>query len=114
MTPAEFKAWFDGFTEALDGIPSEAQWKRIKERVAAIDGHAVTQQVFVDRYWPRRWDWAPYYGSSSVSIAGVGLNGTTNDPARWTAAARDMPQNHSFDSGAAMYALGKAEAAGET
>lgn len=35
MTPSEFKAWFDGFTEALDGVPSKDQWARIKKR-----GHA--------------------------------------------------------------------------
>jgi len=38
MTPSEFKAWFDGFTEALEGVPSEKQWERIKARVAEIDG----------------------------------------------------------------------------
>jgi len=35
MTPNEFKAWFDGFTEAFEGrIPTKAQWGRIKDRVA--------------------------------------------------------------------------------
>ena len=38
MTPKEFKAWFDGFTEEISGLPSEKQWDRIKARVAEIDG----------------------------------------------------------------------------
>lgn len=38
MTPQEFAAWFEGFTEAFDRVPSKAQWERVKERVAEIDG----------------------------------------------------------------------------
>jgi hypothetical protein len=53
MTPQEFKSWFDGFTEALPGVPTKAQWARIKERVGEIDGKPVTERVFVDRYYPR-------------------------------------------------------------
>jgi hypothetical protein len=52
MTPKEFKAWFEGFTEAFTGCPTKAQWARIKERVAEIDGKETTQRIFVDRYWP--------------------------------------------------------------
>jgi hypothetical protein len=36
MTPNEFKLWFEGYAEALNGLPTEAQWARIKERVAQI------------------------------------------------------------------------------
>ena len=36
MTPQEFKAWFDCFTVAIEGLPNEDQWKRIKARVADI------------------------------------------------------------------------------
>lgn len=52
MTPQEFKAWFEGFTEAFDRLPTKAQWARVKERVAEIDGKSVTERVYVDRYWP--------------------------------------------------------------
>lgn len=58
MTPKEFKAWFEGFTEAMEGRPTEDQWKKIKARVAQIDGTPTSYPVFVDRYWPRipgRW-----------------------------------------------------------
>ncbi len=36
MTPIEFKAWFEGFTEAMDKLPTAKQWARIKERVSEI------------------------------------------------------------------------------
>jgi hypothetical protein len=55
MTPKEFKAWFEGFTEAMEGMPTEAQWEKIKLRVGQIDGTPVTYPVYLDRYWPRRW-----------------------------------------------------------
>lgn len=38
MTTQEFKAWFEGFTECIEGTPSKKQWERIKNRVAEIDG----------------------------------------------------------------------------
>ena len=51
MTPQEFKAWFDGFTEQMEKAPTAKQWERIKERVKEIDGTPVTERVFIDRYW---------------------------------------------------------------
>ena len=52
MTPAEFKSWFDGFTEGMDGPPSAKQWKKITDNVKAIDGTSVLTPVYVDRWWP--------------------------------------------------------------
>lgn len=57
MTLTEFKAWFDGFSEAISDIPTKQQWDRIKTRVAEIDGSPVTERVFIDRYLPLY----PYY-----------------------------------------------------
>lgn len=37
MKTAEFKVWFEGFTEAMDKVPTKAQWARIKEMVGKID-----------------------------------------------------------------------------
>ena len=49
MTPQEFKAWFDGFTEAFGSeVPTAKQWARIKERVAEINDRAVTKRFFVE------------------------------------------------------------------
>ncbi len=67
MTPQEFKAWFDGYTEALDGLPSKKQWDRIKSRVAEIDGKETTHTVFVNRYWTYPVAWNGYVAQNAVS-----------------------------------------------
>ena len=36
MTPDQFKAWFEGFCEAIDAAPTPEQWARIKAKVADI------------------------------------------------------------------------------
>jgi len=111
MTPNEFKAWFDGFTEAFTGCPTKAQWTRIKTRVAEIDGKAVTERVYVDRYWPvhlRLPYWTTYGGASGgLGAAGGGLSSgimgnATNQYIRAPIA---------FNSSQAMAELGRAEAA---
>jgi hypothetical protein len=78
MTLQEFKSWFDGFTENIEKIPSQKQWKRIQERVAEIDGVTITERVYVDRYvQPYRWayPYPPYtpMWMSGVSCSNVGV-----------------------------------------
>ncbi len=58
MTQQEFKAWFDGFTEAMDGAPNKKQWERIKARVKEIDGVVTTYPVFVEPWYVPPY-WAP-------------------------------------------------------
>lgn len=38
MNTSEFKAWFDGFAEAIgkNTVPTAEQWKRIKDEVAKL------------------------------------------------------------------------------
>lgn len=36
MKPEEFKAWFEGYTESIGGVPNELQWARIKEQVGRL------------------------------------------------------------------------------
>lgn len=36
MTPDQFKAWFEGFCEAIDVAPTPEQWAKIKAKVAEI------------------------------------------------------------------------------
>lgn len=114
MTPNEFKAWFDGFTEAFEGrIPTKAQWGRIKDRVAEIDGKPVTERVYVDRYWPTYVKTYPSYTPTWVTTTcGVGSA---------SGGYSTMAQNASYQAGAgtavafnstqAMADLGRAEAA---
>lgn len=73
MTPSEFKAWFDGFTEAFTGCPTKAQWTRIKARVAEIDGKSVTERVYVDRYWPTVWPHRTYTTCGITGLTGIGI-----------------------------------------
>lgn len=49
MTPNEFKAWFDGFSDAINGAPNEEQFERIKEQVGKIADSAPT--LVGDRYY---------------------------------------------------------------
>ncbi len=111
MTPSEFKAWFLGFTEAMEGTPSEAQWKRIKARVAEIDGRAITEHVYINHYMPRyvpQW----YYGQQFYNLAGATCNaigtGTVNLNA--TGQHGNLSNAYAFDSHAAMLSLGRTEA----
>lgn len=110
MTPNEFKAWFDGFTEAFEGrIPTKAQWGRIKDRVAEIDGKPVTERHYIDRYWPTYvktypaynplggWVTTTYCGGTSATATGTLTNVSTT-----TAQA--------FNSTKATLELGRAEA----
>lgn len=91
MTPSEFKAWFDGFTEEMKGQPTKAQWTRIKERVAQIDGKAVTEYRYYHDYWPRYW---AVYNTTPTYTGGIGSTSS----------------NAVYCSNSAMYVLGQAEA----
>ncbi len=122
MTPSEFKAWFEGFTEAFDSkIPTKVQWTRIKERVGEIDGQPITEKIFIDRWYPyyRQWGYVyptptifsgtptnipnqAVYMSNTSGIASNSVTSNTSQAAIW------------FDSVAAMNAVGRAEAASLT
>jgi hypothetical protein len=108
MTPSEFKAWFDGFTEAFTGCPTKAQWSRIKARVAEIDGKPVTERVYVDRYLPGLPVY-PYYPYRHY-LSGLGVGGLTAGQSMVSNATPAIPVT--FNSAQAMGDLGRAEASG--
>lgn len=114
MTPSEFKAWFDGFTEAFNGVPTKAQWTRVKERVAEIDGKAVTERIYLDRYWPsyppyRSYPyWATFGAAQGVGAACVGAGAV--GPIVTLTANNSVGPAQSFNSTTAMFALGQADA----
>lgn len=111
MTLAEFKAWFEGFTESIEGkaAPTQKQWAKIKEKVAAIDGTPITYPIYIDRYvhpsWPHPYQ--PIWVGASGGI-GMGSGSLT--------VGQNMPDQMadlnlgSFDSLTAMHALGCIEA----
>jgi hypothetical protein len=110
MTPREFKAWFEGFTEAMDGQPTPAQWAKIKERVAQIDGTPTSYPVYVDRYVPRRyWDLEPY----RVWCSGAANTGRVEERlavnACGSVGARVAADGMLYNAAEAMLTLGKAD-----
>ncbi len=108
MTLSEFKAWFEGFSEIMEGPPNEKQWKRIKARVAEINGVAVTKTVFVDRYVPT--PWRPYWGLDCVGMnMGVGVSGAAMSAVGKSSMPSIESNNGQFDSHNAMLDLGRAE-----
>lgn len=93
MTPAEFKSWFDGFSEAMTDTPTASQWAHIKARVAEIDNVPVTRHVYEHVYWPRV---APYVPVPSWPW--------------WHTTCGGSLHSATWSSHAAMAALGRAEA----
>lgn len=109
----EFKAWFEGFTESMEGAPNKKQWERIKARVGEIDGIAVSYPVYIDRYVRPYWHTYPgtvLLGSVSTSSA-MGIGTSCQNAADYTTAINSTGQD--FDGATAMYAAGKAEAAAQ-
>lgn len=110
MTLAEFKAWFEGFTESMDGAPDEKQWKRIKARVKEIDGVAITKTVFVDRYLSPG-PWRPYWSSldmvgCSSDLKPMAVGKASGESFNNAVASLNAQQ---FDSHTAMTDLGRAD-----
>ena len=119
MTPQEFKAWFDGFTEALEGTPNEKQWDRIKARVAEINGVSITYPVYIDRYYPsyppRYWyantlGYSTFIGGAQCLSAGTQVHNTPNGDNFQMGNLGQLSASNNFDSTAAMYAAGRADA----
>lgn len=123
MTLSEFKAWFEGYTEGLEAAPTKAQFDRIKEKVKEISGAPITQTVFLDRYrdYQRHWGQPVWYGGSAgYSVGSVGqgagnavLMSLGSVPHAAPQSARYLAgdnQTVEWDSHAAMYAVGKADA----
>lgn len=106
MTPNEFKAWFDGFTEAFTGCPTKAQWTRIKARVAEIDGKPTTQTIYLDRY-VRPYPYWHYLGHGVCG--GVGM-ATSGGMSVLSNASQQYQNAVNFNSSQAMADLGRAEA----
>lgn len=105
MKVEEFKAWFEGYTEDMNGTPSIMQWEKIKKKVSEIDGTSVNT-VYVNRwyrdYYPY-WSTHPYvsYGTSSTyGGTGVVLLNASNQAEDYNAVT---------DTCTLMYNMGKAD-----
>ena len=61
MTVNEFKAWFEGFTESMERVPTKAQWNRIKEKIDSVDDMPTSHAVFIERHLqPYRTYWSTW------------------------------------------------------
>jgi hypothetical protein len=123
MNLSEFKAWFEGFTEDMEGPPNKKQWARVQEKIEKIkDAPPVTQHVFHDYYYRpwRRWYEVPYVWPTYTSTLQTPTAGDgTNNQQSGLSALAAIPQNSAvasnampaeFDSGRAFRELGRAEA----
>lgn len=75
MTLDEFKAWFEGFTENVDGQPTKKQWERIKARVGEIDGQVTPYPVYIERYY-KPW-WQPVWSTGGIQYSNAAAEQNT-------------------------------------
>lgn len=75
MNLSEFKAWFEGFTENLEGQPNAKQWARIKKRVGEITADSTPYPVFVERYYR---PYQPYWWQGTTGVPVVPILATNN------------------------------------
>ena len=102
MTLNEFKAWFEGFSEGINKVPSEKQFAKIKSKISEINDTPISYPIFVDRYVRPYRNWFETYGPAWAS---------TGDPLQNVGVAHIVDENSlvKFDSRSAMYAAGRAE-----
>lgn len=102
MTLAEFKAWFEGYTDGMgDQPPNAKQWEAIKAKVDKITGTPIPYPIYVERYvrpWYPNGVWYSSTGGYASNTYTVGASGGSN---------KNPTSGYAY---AAMYALGKAEA----
>lgn len=67
MHLSEFKAWFEGFTEDMDGRPNEKQWAKIQKRVKEITADYTPAPVFIEKYVRPYYPYYPHW-SSGIGI----------------------------------------------
>jgi hypothetical protein len=120
MNLSEFKAWFEGFTESMEGAPSEKAWERIKGRVKEIkDAPPVERHHFHDYYvrpWKRYWDYDYPRAHLSTERTATQIfshsrsSGSIAPVSRGRASMPVASSEAPFDSRAEFNRLGRAEA----
>jgi hypothetical protein len=114
MNLTEFKAWFEGFTEALDGPPGPKAWARIQEQVAAIVPEPTKPREFHTHYHREPW-WQHWNGYSPVSwgTSHVATIGTAQSHAvlHSADAADNIWASVPWNAAEAFLNMGRAEAA---
>jgi hypothetical protein len=122
MNLQEFKAWFEGFNENLDGPPNERQWARIMKKISLIkDAKPTTEVVFRDHWYPpwrRYWSFGSDSGETPLKAylnaqgqnTGVGEISSEEFRRAANSVGRLSDTETVFDAAAAFRELGRAEA----
>lgn len=117
MNLSEFKAWFEGFTESMDGPPGEKAWKRITDRIKSIKSDEPTTKHVFREYYERPWHrWYDRVSCSGAMPSGGLQGGTMNfsHASQLLACNSSAPSRsvdaETFDPRTAFNRLGKAEA----
>ena len=106
MTLSEFQAWFEGFSEGIDKVPTEKQWAKIKEKMGDIDDKPISYPVYVDRYVRPYRPWYDRYGIQFPTWTSTSVTPRSDGVAH----IPDEDSPPKFDSQSAMHAAGQAEA----
>ncbi len=82
MTITEFNAWLEGFDEAIDTAPTEAQWKKVRDKLGKVMPNIVPTYIPMPYYttptWPvTRPPW-PHDTQWTCSTANAGTICTTS------------------------------------
>lgn len=64
MNAVEFKAWFEGFTENMEGPPNAKDWKKICEKIGSMKSSYPYPHL--SPYYPV---WNSVYGSAVPTLS---------------------------------------------
>lgn len=103
---SEFKAWFEGFTDGIEALPSPKQWAKIQERVGEITNDYTSARVFHDHYWRPYYSHFPFPAFAGYSAIGSQVQSANSCDSDALVAAGSNAQNGPDN---AFAALGKAD-----
>ena len=69
MTVGEFKAWLEGFSEAMGPSPNVKQWKKIRERLEHVSDSEPNVYFERRRYWWPSWYTIPLNNTETRSTS---------------------------------------------
>jgi hypothetical protein len=90
MTPDQFKAWFEGFCEAIEQAPTPEQWAKIKGKVTELKALGIGQRLDPNPNWHRQWVQNGYSVGEPFSSVRPRLTETKNDRIRDLVTGADL------------------------
>lgn len=87
MNIREFKAWLEGFEEAIDKAPTEAQWKKLRTKLESLDPESPTYVPSPYPVYPvypaypvsPSYPWDRFIITSGLSFDGRTISGSNGD-----------------------------------